>query len=411
MANAPVTADVVAAEAVTILENELVMGNLVYRGYEDEFNGTANGYKKGDTISIRRPNDFTVRSGAVAQTQDVSEGKFPLVIDTQEGIDFRFTSKELTLNITDLSERVIRPAMVQLANSVDRKLLNLYKDIPSWVGTPGQIVNSFADFGKAPERLDLMAVPQDDRAAVLSPTDMWGMLGAQTAMYIQGPAQDAYRKAKLGMIGNVDTYSSANVQTLTTGTRDNTTPLVKGASQATTWEASKNTDTMMLDTDGWDNSVTLKKGCVFDIAGVYAVNPVTKATLPFLQQFVITADVTAHASGGTTTLTISPAIITSGAHQNVSAGPADDATITIMGAASTGYAQNMVFHKNAFALVMVPMETPPGAVQVSRKTYKGIRVRVIPYYDGTNDISNWRLDILYGVKTIDRRLATRLSGT
>jgi hypothetical protein len=38
-------------------------------------------------------------------------------------------------------------------------------------------------------------------------------------------------------------------------------------------------------------------------------------------------------------------------------------------------------------------------------------VRVIPYYDGPNDVSNWRLDVLYGVKTVDRRLATRLSGS
>ena len=71
----------------------------------------------------------------------------------------------------------------------------------------------------------------------------------------------------------------------------------------------------------------------------------------------------------------------------------------------------MVFHKNAFALVMVPMVKPPGAVDVARKSHKGISVRVIPDYDGTNDVTLWRLDVLYGVKAIDPRLATRLSGT
>jgi hypothetical protein len=83
----------------------------------------------------------------------------------------------------------------------------------------------------------------------------------------------------------------------------------------------------------------------------------------------------------------------------------------IAATASTGYSQNMIFHKNAFSLVMVPMVKPPGAVEVARKSYKGYSVRVIPYYDGTNDVSNWRLDVLYGTKTVDARLATRISGT
>jgi hypothetical protein len=214
------------------------------------------------------------------------------------------------------------------------------------------------------------------------------------------------------MIGNVDTYSSQNVQTFTAGTRDNTTPVIKGASQSTTWAASKNTGTMSLLTSGWDAAATLKQGDVFTIDAVFAVNPVTKATLPHKQQFVVTADVTANGTtSNTTTLTISPPIITSGAFQTVSAVPLDTATITVVGTASTGYAQNMVFHKNAFSLVMVPMVAPPGAVDVARKSLNGYSVRVIPYYDGTNDVSNWRLDVLYGVKTVDARLATRISGS
>jgi hypothetical protein len=411
MSNTTLTADIIAAEAITILDNNCVMGDLVYRGYEEEFSKKVNGYTVGESISIRRPTDFTVRDGAVAVIQDVTEGKFTLSVDKQKGVDFKFTSADLTLQIDKLSERVIKPAMVQLANQIDRDIADLYKDVWNWVGTPGQTVNSFSDFALAPQRLDLGAVPQDGRAAVMSPTDQWGMLGSQTALYMQDVAKDAYRRGKLGMIGNVDTYSSQNVQTFTTGTRDNTTPLVKGT-QSTTWAASKDTGTMSLDTDGWDASATIKDGDVFTIDAVFAVNPVTKATLPHLQQFVVTSDVTANGTTtSSTTLTISPPIITSGAFQNVSAAALNDATITIMGTASTGYAQNMVFNKNAFSLVMVPMVAPPGAVDVSRKSLNGYSVRVIPYYDGTNDVSNWRLDVLYGVKTIDARQATRLSGS
>jgi hypothetical protein len=155
---------------------------------------------------------------------------------------------------------------------------------------------------------------------------------------------------------------------------------------------------------------------VFTIADVYAVNPVTKAKLPFLKQFVVTADASSDAvTTGDADVTIYPAMIWSGAFQNiaVTAGVTDldDKTVTWVQAASAQDRQNLVFHKNAFALVSVPLVAPPGAVEVGRQSYKGTSVRVIPVYDGTNDISKWRLDILFGAKTIDPRLATRLSGS
>lgn len=409
MSNTVLNPTIIAKAAVRILDNELVMANRVYRAYEDEFAKKVNGYEVGESITIRRPTDFTVRDGAVAAAQDIVEGKTTLSVDKRKGVDFKFTSQELTLNISDLSERVIRPAMVQLANQVDRDVMALYNDVWNWVGTPGQTVNSFADFAKAPERLDLGAVP-DERCAVLSPTDHWAMAGSATALYMQGIAEKAYRKGSIGMIGGVDTYMAQNVPTHTRGTAAGD-PRVKGT-QSTTWASTKDTGTMSLDTDGWDTATTIKDGDVFTIDGVYAVNPVTKATLPHLQQFVVRADVTAHVTTtSSTTLTISPPIITSGAFQTVSAVAANDATITIMGTASTGYAQNLVFHKNAFALCMVPLVKPPGAVEVARESYKGLSVRVIPVYDGINDHSMWRLDVLYGTKTVDARLATRLSGS
>lgn len=412
MSNSTLTADIIAKEALAILDNNLVMSNIVHRAHESEFSQSVNGYKPGETISIRRPAQFTPRIGATASAQDVVEGKTTLTIDKQIGVDFSFTSSDLTLKIGDLSERVIKPAMVTLANQVDQDLLALYSKVPNWVGTPGQTVNSFTDFGKAPERMDELAIPMDARNGVLSPADHWGMLGSQTGLYMNGPAEGAYRKASLGEIGGVNTFKAQNVATHTVGVATGT-PLVNGASQTSAYADVKNTMTQTLNTDGWTNSTTriLKSGDVLTIANVYAVNPVTKATLPFLRQFTLTEDADSGASTGPAALTIYPAIITSGAFKNCSTAPADDAPITVLGSGATNYRQNLVFHKNAFALAMVPMESPPGAQQVSRESYKGLSVRVIPVYDGTNDVSMWRLDMLYGVKAIDPRLAVRLSGT
>ena len=412
MANTTLTASIIAKEAVMILDNELVAAKKVFRGYQEEFSKDVNGYKVGDTITIRKPTDFTVRDGAVMSAQDVTEGSLTLSVNKRKGVDFAFSSSDLTLKIGELSERVIKPAMIQLANQIDSDVLALYSSVPNWVGTPGQTINSFSDFYKGPERLNEMSVPLDGRCALLSPADEAGMVGAQTALYIQNAASDAYRKGSLGMVGGVDTYMSQNVPTHTVGVATGA-PLVNGGAQNTTYALTKDSGTQSLITDGWTNSTTgiLKAGDVFTIAGVYAVNTVTKATLPFLKQFVVTADADSGAATGPATLTISPPMITTGAFKTVSAAPADNAAITVVGTGGTGYRQNLVFNKNAFALVTVPLVSPPGAVDVSRQSYKGLNVRVIPVYDGTNDVSSWRLDVLYGTKTIDPRQALRLSGT
>jgi hypothetical protein len=132
--------------------------------------------------------------------------------------------------------------------------------------------------------------------------------------------------------------------------------------------------------------------------------------LPYDQQFVVKADVSADGAGAAT-LTISPPIITSGAYQTVSAQPADNAAISVLGTASAAYLQNMVFHRNAFTLAVVPMIEPGGAVDVQRATHNGLSIRMIPIYTGSNDTSAWRLDVLLGAKTIYADLATRLSGS
>ena len=413
MANATLSTSLIAMEALAILKNNTVMANLVHRAYEDEFDKSVNGYTPGETISIRRPTDFTVRDGATASAQDVVEGTTSITIDKQKGIDFAFTSKELTLNIKELSKRVIEPAMIQLANQVDRDLMALYYNVPNLVGTAGQVVNAYTDFAKAPERMSELGVPTSNRSAVLSPADNWGLLGSQTSLYMSDVAKGAYREASLGRIGGIDTFEAQNIPTHTVGVATGT-PLVNGGSQNVTYDSVKTTMTQSLVTDGWTNSTTgiLKAGDVFTIANVYAVNPVTKATLPFLRQFTVMADANSGASTGPATLTIYPAIITSGAFQNCSAVPADNAAITVgTGTGGTGYRQNLVFHKNAFALAMVPMVSPPGATDVARKSIDGMSVRIIPVYDGTNDKSLYRCDILYGVKAIDPRLAVRLYGT
>lgn len=411
MANTILTNSVIAKEALMVLENELVFGNLVHRGYEDEFNKSMNGYTPGSTITIRKPARYTLRTGATMSVQDSTEGTTSLTVGTQLGVDLGgWSSADRTLSIPEFSKRFLASGMKTIAQGVDATIAALYKDVWNWVGTPGTQLTTFAGFAKAPQRLDEMAVPSADRRATLSPADNWGLIGSVSGLYIQDTAKTALQRAKLPMLGGVDTYMTQNSPTHTTGTKAGT-PLVNGATQNVTYANAKDTGTQSLITDGWTaSSAVLKYGDVFTIAGVFAVNPMSKAAQTYLQQFVAKADATADGSGNAT-LTIAPPIITSGAYQTVSAAPADNAAMTVVGSASTGYAQNMVFHENAFALAVVPMIAPEGAVGVTRATYNGLSIRMIPVYTGSNDTSAWRCDVLIGTKAIYPDLATRLSGT
>jgi len=405
MSNAVLTNSIIAKEALMILENELVMSKKVYRGLEKEFSNSTNGYTPGATVTIKRPTDFTVRDGANASVQDVVEGSTSITVDKQKGVDFAFSSLERTLSIKELSERVIKPAMVQLANQVDADLMALYKFVPNWVGSPGQTINSFTDYSLGPKILDQYGVPADGRTGILSPADQWGLLGTQTGMYIQGAANTAYREGELGRIGGIETYMSQNVQTHTVGSDVTAVTINQSIVTSTiTYSAVKTTMQQTVTIAGG----TLNPGDVFTIAGVNAVNPVTKADLGFLKTFTVI-------SYSANTLVMYPAMIWTGAFQNVAvaSGTTDlnGAAMVFQGTASTGYAQNMIFNRNAFALAVVPMVVPDGAFDVTRESFGGLSVRMIPFYNGSSDVSTCRLDVLYGVKALDPRLATRISGT
>ena len=412
MANTVITPSIIAKEALVQLKNSCVMGNLVHREYKKEFK------KVGDTVSIRKPVKFYTADGATRVNQDVEEKSANITIDQRKHVSWKFSTQDLTLSIEEYSERYIKPAAITLANTVDRSIHALYKDVWNQIGTPGTTPGSYAAVAAAAQRLDEMAVLSDMRRAVVNPAARYSIAGNQLTLDSVGTkGKSAYEKALMGEVAMFETYSSQNVQSHTVGTHSTgSTPLVDGASQEVTYANATGANTQSLVTDGWANSTAvLKAGDVFTIAGVFAVNPVPgegatgKTVLPYLQQFVVKSDATSSGAGAAT-LTISPAIITSGPFQTVSAAPADNAAITVVGSEDTAYPMNLTFHKNAFSLVTCPLEMPDGAAFKARETYDGLSLRVVKDYDIDTDEDIIRLDILYGVDAIYPDLAARLVG-
>lgn len=414
MSNTLITPTIIAKEALRQLKNNLVMARLVHTDYSKEFN------KVGSTISLRKPVKFSASTGATRSNQDVEEGTVSLAIDKQKHVSWNFTSNELTLTVDQYSERYIKPAMIALSQTVESDLMGLYSSVPMWTGTAGSTPDSYLKLGAARQKLVEHAAPMgEDLNAVLNPAAALAIANDLKTLFQPQKTLTALERVKIGRYAGFETYEAQSVKVHTVGKWGTQDGAVNGAKQCYNGVDGSVTDpqsnSQSLITDGWDNSVTgiLKAGDVITLAGVNDVNPVTKEDLGYLKQFVVLATANSGATTGPATLSIAPAIITTGPYKNATAAPADNAVIKVKTGASEGtYAQNLCFHKNAFALVWSDLEMPDGAPFKAKESDPdtGMTVRVVKQYDIDNDKDVIRMDILYGVKTIYPELAVRLSG-
>lgn len=413
MANALITPTIIAQEALFQLENNLQMANQVHREYREEF------VKVGQSVNIRKPVKFSTSDGATLVKQDVEEANTSITVSSQKHVGWEFNSVDLTMTIEQYSERYITPAMITLAQTVDAEGLALYDQVWSSVSN-GSFAqpSSYNTFSILGIRMDEMAIPpsgsgnRDRRRFIGKSNTTHALAGSAAALQQQALVKDAWVRGKVNIVDDIDIYMDQNTKAHTVGVATGT-PLVDGAAQDVTYAASKTTNSQSLVTKDWTNSITdiLLAGDVITLGGVNAVNPVPgeggKQDLGYLQQFTVLADADSGATTGPATLTISPAIIVSGPYQTVSAAPLDDAAIVVLGTGGTAYAQHLGFHRNAFALVTVPLIMPLGAVFKARATHRGLSMRVIRAYDITTDTEAIRLDILYGWKAIYPDLAVR----
>ena len=386
MANTLLTPTAVTRESLRILHQKLnFVGNIV-REYDDSY--AKSGAKIGDSLKIRLPNQYTVRSGATLSAQDTTESSVTLQVATQKGVDLNFTSVDLTLSLDDFSKRIIQPAMSVLAATIEADALSMYKDVSNSIWNGG----SAATYNKALDARVLLQralAPQSDRMALMDSLAMADVV-KDTKSLFQDDASIAkqYKEGYMGRAAGFDWAENTMMPAHTRG-GSNGAYLVNGATQTGS--------TLVVDTGAGAPAA----GDVITIPGVFSVHPETKVSTGVLQQFVIGAGAT------TTSFPISPAIVTSGATQNVSGSPADNAAVTFLGTASTAVQTSLLFQKEAFAFATADLVMPSGVDFASRQVLDGISMRVVRQYDINNDKFPCRLDVLYGYKTLRSQLAVR----
>ena len=402
MSNSILTIDMITRKCLEILENNLVISRNVNRQYDDSF--AIEGAKIGSTLRIRLPDRALVTDGAALQVQDDNEQFTTLSVASQKHIGVNFTSAELTMQLDDFAERVLKPRVSQLASSVDADVASVYKSIYNAVGTPGTTPATSLVLLQAQQKLNEFATPMSPRYATVNPAANAGLVEGLKGLF--NPTGTISRQFKNGMMGEgvlgLDEINmSQSIVQHTTGVTP-TLPIV-----ATTVSTQGSTSLAISFTSG---SPTFKIGDVFTIGSVFAVNPQTRQTTGSLQQFVVTADVTV-SSNTTATLTVQPPMYTSAnALATVNSFPAASAVLTFLGGSATAYPQNLVYHKDAITLATADLLLPQGVDMASRQVHNGISLRIVRQYDINNDRMPCRVDVLYGFAAIRPVTAVRLWG-
>jgi hypothetical protein len=402
MANNLLTIDMITRKCLEIFENNLVISRNCNKEYDDSF--AVEGAKIGSTLRIRLPDRALVTDGAALQVQDDNEQFTTLTVSDQKHIGINFTSAELTMQLDDFAERVLKPRISQLASSVDADVANAYKSIFNTVGTPGTTPATALVLLQAQQKLNESAAPMSPRYATVNPAANAGLVNGLSGFF--NPVGTISRQFKTGMMGEgVLGYDEMNMsQSIvnhTTGSRAGT--ILVNETVSTQGQAT-------ITLDGFSSGTTVTVGDVFTIAGVYAVNPQTRLSTGSLQQFVVTAAQTA-ATADMVDMAISPPMYTSSnALATIDAFPANNAAVTFVGTASTTYPQNLVYHKNAITLATADLFLPQGVDMASRQVHNGISMRIVRDYDINNDRMPCRVDVLYGFNTIRPPMACRIWG-
>lgn len=402
MPNTLLTIDMITRKSLEILENDLVITRNVNRQYDDSF--AVEGAKIGSTLRIRLPDRALVTDGAALQAQDDNEQYTTLTVASQKHVGINFTSAELTMQLDDFAERVLKPRISQLASTVDADVANVFKQIGNSVGTPGSAPSTALVMLQAQQKLNENAATMSPRYLTVNPAANAALVNGLAGFF--NPQDVISRQFKNGMMGEQvlgydEVNMSQSIKSFTVGTRTatgGTTSAAVTAEGATT-----------IAITGAGNGATVKVGDVFTVDGCFAANPQTRESTGSLFQFVALADVTL-GSSGEGNITVAPMYSSSNALATVVSLPGNSKAVTFIGAAGQTYAQNLAYHRDAIAFATADLLLPQGVDMASRAVHNGISLRIVRQYDINNDRMPCRVDVVYGYNTIRGQMACRVWG-
>lgn len=402
MANTTLTHQIVAREAAKLFEEAAPFTMGINKGRQEEFGKETGGYKAGDSVRIKIPSVNAVYDGATyaggGAGDDNTETSVNLTLDGRKHMALQFSAKEKLLDITEYRERILRPQMVTLAAAVEADLLTrAYQAVYNQVGTAGTVPTTMKTYAQARAKLQNFLAPSTERRTMFSSDSNTELVDTSRVLF--NPVSEIEKQYMMGVVGEAQGAKFFEHQSVPLHTNGNKVAglTVSGAGQSGS--------TLLI--AGTLAADTFTKGTVFTIANVFAVHPLTGVAYSSLQQFTITANVTA--TGATTTIAISPPIKAVAPNKTVSALPAGGAAIVVTGAASTAYRQNLMFQKDAFTAAFAPLPVLASLEGYTARLPSGISVRVMDFADGKADNEFTRIDVLYAFGAPRPQFAARIT--
>ena len=414
MSNNLLTISKITNEALMVLENELTFTSECDRNYDDQF--AVVGAKIGNTVNVRRPGRFIGTTGPALNVEDFNETSVPVTLSTQFHVDTQFTTQDLALSLDMFSDRVLKPAVAAIANKIDRDgLLMAKNNTANIVGTAGTPPTGLITYLTAGAYLDAEGAPRDGRrSCIVEPFTAATIVDSLKGLFVpQEAIGEQYRKGLMGRdSAGMNWKLDQNVVSQTFGSYSTAT-LACSTSTATGFLTSGWASTSTIALTATTATASLQQGDVITIANVYAVNPQNRQAYGSnkLRNFVVTSAVTV-ATSGTTSVTVSPAVISAGQFQNVYiSATSSTAAVTPFNQTGTVSPQNIVMHRNAFTLAVADLELPDGVHFAGRASDKeiGLSMRVVRQYTLNHDSIPTRLDVLYGWAPLYPELACRVA--
>lgn len=415
MSNTLSVIDMVAREAQRIAHEKLTFLGTIRRDYDDSY--AKSGAKIGDTLRVRNPNQFSRRQGSrIMNAQDVKESTQSITVATQDGVDLKFNSAELSLSIDRLSELYIEPAVSTLVSGIEGDVLtDVSKTVANLTGTAGTVVGTSGDIAaitNARAKLNQQLAPKDNRFLQFDSVTMGTIVNGNKSIFHDGKqVAEAFREGYYTRNSMADWYENEKTYTHTNGSDADVAWAVDDVTRLATADADYNTPISVLNFDAMGTAGP-SVGTVFTIAGLYDCHPETKAKYAHLKQLTVTAVGTV--AGNQADITFSPPIYVSGAKQNAwtatgAAAELEDDVTAMHGAASGVYRQNLMYHKEAFTFVTADLPIMADAASCVRRVQDGLSMRVWQGSDIRNDELLMRIDILYGWKALRPEWACRIS--
>ncbi len=381
MANTFLTPDMIAAEALVLLQSNLVSTRLFSRRYEADLNP---GAKRGDNIRLRRRSQGVVDeyNGTSITIRDIDETSLTLTLEKHFDASIRITDRERTLDIVDFSEQVLAPRMVEMGEVIDAYALTKLADLPNPAGpseaAPVALPDSIGDMALVEKTLNDLKVPNRPRYQIASTLYKATILSVPSFVEVdKSGADNALRLAEIGPIMGFSTFMAQNVDTATFTSGTQTTMVVDGLIPA-------GSTTIPYD-GGAVASGTLVVGDIVNIAGYGNV-------------VIATLDTASTGSGSI--------IIKEPLRQDVAN---DSAAVNYDGGANTRALHGAVFHPDAFAFVSAPLDLPTGAeAAYMQDPATGLSIRAVYDYDRDLKADVLSLDILIGAAMVDGRLGGQI---